>query len=170
MQAAQRPVLGLEDVFARDYRRLCRIAALIVGSRTLAEELVMDAFERTLRARPVLDDPERIGAYINRAVVNNARNAIRRRGSERRALARVAGMAAEPHLSTDAADDADPVLAAVRSLPARQRAAVVLRYYADLADAEVAQALGCSLGTVKSQLAKARARLARLLDAPGGSS
>jgi RNA polymerase sigma factor (sigma-70 family) len=61
------------------------------------------------------------------------------------------------------AGDVLAVLDAVRSLPARQREAVVLRYYADLSEADVAQALGCSLGTVKSQLSKARASLARLL-------
>ena len=170
MQATQRSDLDLTEVFARDYPRLCRVAALMVGSRALAEELVMDAFERTLRLSPTSIDPERAGAYLRRAVVNQARNAMRRMGNERRALARVAGLARRSAPGADVGTDDHPVTAAVLVLPPRQRAAVVLRYYADLSDAEIADALECSIGTVKSQLAKARARLARVLDDGGVNS
>ena len=69
-------------------------------------------------------------------------------------------------VDTPAARDPD-VLAALRTLPLRQRAAVLLFSYADLPEAEVASTLGCSVGTVKSQLAKARATLARC---PGGQA
>ena len=62
---------------------------------------------------------------------------------------------------TTPTEDALVVLAAVRTLPQRQREAVVLRYYADLAEQDVAKVLGCSVGTVKSQLARARVTLAR---------
>jgi RNA polymerase sigma factor (sigma-70 family) len=82
------------------------------------------------------------------------------------------GVAREPRDLREDAGPQDPertgdvlaVLDAVRSLPTRQREAVVLRYYADLSEAEVARALGCSVGTVKSQLSKARATLSRLLE------
>jgi RNA polymerase sigma-70 factor (sigma-E family) len=170
MQVLDPPLLDLADVFVRDYGRLCRIAALLVGSRTLAEELVMDAFERTLRARPEFPDPGRASAYLRRAVINNARNALRRRRHESAAVSRVAGLAETTSPAADHHGDANRVLAAVGRLPARQRAAVVLRYYADLPEAEIAEALECSVGTVKSQLAKARVRLARLLDDRGGES
>ena len=72
----------------------------------------------------------------------------------------------------DSTEDALVVLAAIRTLPRRQREAVVLRYYGDLAEQQVARVLGCSVGTVKSQLARARVTLARRLaepiPAPGG--
>jgi RNA polymerase sigma factor (sigma-70 family) len=77
-------------------------------------------------------------------------------------------LSARPELGrtpVDGAVDADPVLRAVRALPPRQRAVVALRYYADLSEDEIAATLGCAAGTVKSQLAKAKATLARRLAA-----
>lgn len=149
------------ELFETEYAGLCRVAALLTGDRARAEELVMDAFTATFVGWRRLRDLDSAPAYLRRAVVNACRNAYARRGREYRANAlSQAGGAAESHLPEDVSD----VLAAIRTLPARQRAAVVLTFYADLPEAEVAAALGCKPGTVKSQLSKARANLARTLD------
>jgi RNA polymerase sigma-70 factor (sigma-E family) len=153
-------------LFDVHYAALCRLARVIVGDADRAEELVMEAFLRTLVSWRRLRDADRAPAYLQRVVVNLARSAVRRQAVERRLLGVVHHR--EPSrvaTSADARADADPVLRAVAALPPRQRAAVALRYYADLAEADVATALGCSVGTVKSQLAKARASLARALAA-----
>jgi RNA polymerase sigma-70 factor (sigma-E family) len=153
-------------LFDEHYAGLCRLATLLLADRGQAEEAVQEAFLRTFVGWRRLRHPERAGAYLRTAVVNQCRSRGRRRATEQRGNA---------VLWTDVMDDAGQsdvertgevlaVLDAVRSLPTRQREAVVLRYYADLSEAEVAQALGCSVGTVKSQLSKARATLSRLLE------
>lgn len=115
----------------------------------------MEAFVRSLAKWRAVREP---GVYVRRAVVNLCRNRRRRLWLERRESRRQSDT-----LTVTLAEPADDVWAAVRALPPRQRAAVVLRYWDDLTDAEIAAALGCSVGTVKSQLAKARVSLARAL-------
>lgn len=152
---------ALTAVFEAQYQRLCRLAFLLTGEASRAEELVMDAFVRSLASwrRRGPDHPD---AYLRRAVVNMCRNRRRRAWLERRrgSLTR--------EESVTIAEPVDHVWVAVRALPSRQRAAVVLRYWDDLAEADIAAALGCSVGTVKSQLAKARATLAAALQAQEG--
>lgn len=152
-------------LFDRHYTALCRLAALILGDRGRAEEVVMDAFLHTCASWDRIREPARADAYLRRAVVNGAHTLARRHGVERRALA-LAGARATREPAPPGVEQwvaSAPVVAAVQALPARQRAAVVLRYYADLPEAEIAELLGCAVGTVKSQLAKARASLARRL-------
>lgn len=149
----------IRELFDEHYGGLCRLAYLIVGDEPQAEELVMDAFVRTFAGWRRIRDLDRADAYLRRAVVNLSRSRVRRRHIEQRSP-RSDPMTTS--FSTDV-DDARVVLDAVRALPHRQRAAVVLRYYQDLPEAEIADALGCSLGTVKSQLSKARASLADAL-------
>ena len=143
----------ITSVFEAQYARFCRLAYLLTGDRSRAEEIVMEAFVRSLSRWRSVREPE---AYVRRAVVNLSRNRLRRAFLERR-----------PPTDQDSvtlpADPADHIWAAVRALPPRQRAAIVLRYWDDLSDAEISAALGCAVGTVKSQLSKARASLARSL-------
>jgi RNA polymerase sigma factor (sigma-70 family) len=115
-----------------------------------------------------LRDVENIDAYVHRSIVNASRRSWRRTAAET--------LVAEPpdELVVDHADryaEHDEVAAALRDLPPRQRAAVVLRFYLDLSEAATAQALGCSVGAVKSQtsrgLAKLRERLAATQAEPG---
>ena len=152
----------VERLFATEYAGLCRLATLLVGDRHRGEEIVMEAFLQTFTSWRRLRDHSAAPQYLRRAVVNIARSQLRRRLVEWRANAlshsaeRTRDELTEPlHL--------DPVMKAVQQLPSRQRAAVVLRYYADLPEAEIAATLGCSAGTVKSQLAKARKTLAARL-------
>lgn len=154
-------------LFDEHYARLVRIATLLLDNRGEAEEAVQEAFERTFAGWWRIRHPERAEAYLRTAVVNQCRSRGRRRTRElevnRRAVAGVP--AASPSRDIEGAADVLAVLDAVRSLPPRQREAVVLRYYADLSEAEIAQALGCAPGTVKSQLSKARTALASALSA-----
>lgn len=150
------------DLFDRHYPGLCRLAYLIVGDRVQAEEVVMDAFMRTFASWGRIRDLDHSEAYLRRAVVNLSRTRARRRHTEERSYAATASQSAEP--ATAEPERELVVWEAVRRLPDRQRAAVVLRYYEDLSEADIAELLGCSVGTVKSQLFKARATLAEALD------
>jgi RNA polymerase sigma-70 factor (sigma-E family) len=148
----------IKALFEEHYVGLCRLAYLITGDTAQAEELVMDAFMRTFASWRRIRDLDRADAYLRRAVVNLSRSRLRRQRAEEQAPKFV-----QTRPDADA-DDARVVWDAVRALPHRQRAAVILRYYEDLPQAEIADALGCSLGTVKSQLSKARATLAHTLE------
>jgi RNA polymerase sigma-70 factor (sigma-E family) len=145
---------AITEVFETQYGRLCRLAFLLTGDAARAEEVVMEAFVRSLAAwrRTSVTEPT---AYVRRAVVNLCRNRRRRAWLERRHAATHENATAEH-------EPVDHVLAAVRALPSRQRAAVVLRYWDDPSEADIAATLG-SVGTVKSQLSKARATLAAAL-------
>lgn len=155
-------------LFDEHYAGLCRLATLLVGERAVAEEVVQEAFLRTYAGWWRLRRPTRAQWYLRTAVVNLCRSRGRRRATEDRGNRTVWATDRGPagHWTDDAVGDALAVVDAVRALPRRQREAVVLRYYGDLAERDVAVAMGCSVGTVKSQLAKARASLARRLDDP----
>lgn len=163
LEAVAEATIDPESLFTQHFASLCRTAYLVVGDTALAEELVMEAFARVLPRWSAVQRADQPVAYVRRAVVNLCVSRLRRLTLERRVSQR---HTAAPLLArADASDDAAAVLAAVRQLPLRQRACVVLRYFDDLADHEIAATLGCSVGTVKSQLSKARARLAQLLSA-----
>lgn len=159
-------------LFDAHYAGLCRLATLLLDDPGQAEEAVQEAFMRTFVGWRRIRQPERAGAYLRAAVVNQCRSRGRRRMTEQRGNRAVwAGVREDAGQSdVERTGDVLAVLDAVRSLPARQREAVVLRYYADLSEADVARALGCSVGTVKSQLSKARATLARLLEGPDSAA
>lgn len=115
-----------------------RRAALIVNSAEQAKDIVQDAMVEVYRRWNTLESP---GGYLNRAVLNGCRDACRRRLTAARLLHRVAERA--PRL--EATDPLDDVL---DTLPFRHRAAVVLRFYAGLTTAEIAEAIGCAPGSV----------------------
>jgi RNA polymerase sigma-70 factor (sigma-E family) len=154
-------------LFDRHYGDMCRIAYVILGDAALAEEVVMEALVKTFSGWGRIRDVSRADAYLRRAVVNLCRSKLRRKSIEarvnavsyRRAERQAADWDPERHETTRV------VWEAVRELPERQRACVVLRYYEDLPENQIAEALDCSVGTVKSQLSKARAKLEKSLGA-----
>ena len=159
------------DAFARGrMRELLRFAHVLTGDPHRAADLVQDALERTLMSwdRVVRkDDPV---AYVRRAIVNRHVSVWRRQRRER-LMADTPDAPYDPR-SAERAFDAD-LWAALATLPPRQRAVLVLRYYEDLSEADTAAAMGCSVGTVKSQSHKALARLrahatSRDVAEPGG--
>lgn len=143
---------------------LLRTAYLLcAGDRQAAEDLLQDVLERMYpRWRRISGSPE---AYARVALANAAVNRWRRHS--RRVVEAplpdhtVGPTVAGPHESIGHHDD---LLAALAQLPPRQRAAVVLRYFDDLSEADTAAALGCRVGTVKSQTARGLARLRAVLD------
>ena len=108
-----------------------------------------------------LRDPERAEHYLTRSVVNLCRSRWRHRDVEQRGNAAAGRQQGRgPGWDSDRQDTVVVVLDAVRALPPRQRLTIVLAYYLDLPEAKVAQLMGCAPGTVKSQMAKAKASLA----------
>jgi RNA polymerase sigma-70 factor (sigma-E family) len=152
-------------LFDHQYLPLCRLACLLLSDAALAEDVVQEAFLQTFSGWRRLRDPERAEHYLRRSVVNLCRSRWRHRDVEQRGNAAV--YAREERNAavweSDRRDTVVVVLAAVQRLPPRQRETIVLRFYLDLGEAEVAALMGCSVGTVKSQVAKAKASLAATL-------
>ncbi|MEQ1788347.1 MAG: SigE family RNA polymerase sigma factor [Acidimicrobiales bacterium] len=154
---------GLESAYRAHYRSLVRLASLLVDDVGTCEEIVQDAFVRVWRRAPVLDADDRLPAYLRSAVLNGARSHVRRSVVARRHLRSV------PEPTAPASDhalvgDDHRVLAALRSLPARQRDVLALRYYLDLSEAEIAQTLRISAGSVKTHAHRGLAALADRLE------
>jgi RNA polymerase sigma-70 factor (sigma-E family) len=131
-----------------------KVAYLLTGDSERAEDLVQEAFARLAARLGHIRDPLAVRAYLRKTIVNLAINDCRRRDSERAYLRRWghthAQAATQPDIETR-----HHLVAALRALPARQRAVVVLRYYEDLSEKEIAATLGCPIGTVKSSLSRA---------------
>ncbi|HKE64133.1 MAG TPA: SigE family RNA polymerase sigma factor [Micromonosporaceae bacterium] len=150
-------------LFAAHYRSLVRLATLLLDDTGRAEEIVSDAYVAMHSRWRSLDDTDKALAYLRATVVNRSRSALRhRRVVERHAAA----SAAEASMTAPSAESGalarlqhDVVLATLAELPARQREALVLRYYGDLSEAEIAEAMGCSRGAVKSHAARGMAAL-----------
>jgi RNA polymerase sigma-70 factor (sigma-E family) len=140
---------------------LTRLAFLMLGDRAAAEDVVQEAFCGLYRAWDRLPSHDNVTGYVRVSVVNGCRSAIRR-------ARRVPRPVAMPHVASAEADalcgeERREAVAALRRLPPRQREALVLRYFADLPEHEIAQAMGVSRGTVKSTTARALAALGRML-------
>lgn len=135
---------------------------LTAGNTALAEDLVHDAFIRTAGRLTSLRDPAAFEAYLRRAVVNAYVSWQRRQSVERRWLSRQRGMAQSGDDAMSRVESDDEVLRRLRELPPRQRIAVAARICLDLSEAQTADLLGCSTGTVKSLTSRGLAALRRL--------
>lgn len=125
-----------------------RLAHVIVGSRAIAEEVTQEAFMKTHARWSSIATPD---AFLRTALVNLCRSQLRRR--------RLEGLHHDARDVPLPAPDLDETWIAINRLASRQRAVLALRYYADLTEREIAQLLGCRLGTVKSAHHRALARL-----------
>lgn len=128
---------------------LARLAFLLTGDAGLAEDLVHEAFARALARFAHLRRPESLRAYLQRTVVNLAGKHFQRRRSHRAFLARAGSSPPATRTEPDV-ELRDQLWSALRGLPHRQRAALVLRFYEDLSERDTARVLGCRPGTVKS--------------------
>jgi RNA polymerase sigma-70 factor (sigma-E family) len=138
-------------------------AHVLTGDRHHAEDVVQTALAKTALAWPRLrrkDNPE---GYVRRAIVTTHLNTMRRR-PWREQPHEVVPEQSEGRRPDDEFDERDAMWQALAELPPRQRAVLVLRYYEDLSEADIAEALGCTRGTVKSQAAKGLLHLRRLFD------
>ena len=135
---------ALEQLYAAHWRQLVRLSVLLVRDVATAEEVVQDAFVAVHDRWSKLRDHDKALAYLRQAVVNRSRSALRHRAvvarhAAREAVPNHAPGADDPAL---AADRRGAVLDAMRELPDRQREVLALRYYLDLSEAEIADALG----------------------------
>jgi RNA polymerase sigma-70 factor (sigma-E family) len=153
----------VEPTFAELYdghaTHALRLAVLLVGDRGRAEDLVADAFTRVLphwRRGEIID----FGPYLRTAVVNGFRASIRREARERS----VPEPVEEVGDLADLVSDRAALDAALRRLPDRQRLAIVLRYFEDLPEREVATLLECPIGTVKATVSRGLIKLRSLLE------
>jgi RNA polymerase sigma-70 factor (sigma-E family) len=141
-----------------------RLAALVLGSRESAEEVVQDAFVKLDSSWDRIVDPSRTPAYLRSIVMNLARSRLRRRLVARRHRPPAPSHAPASDVAAVLRDDQRRVVEALQTLPARQRQCVVLRYYAELSEAEIAATLEISPGTVKSSTHRAMKSLAKRLE------
>lgn len=153
----------LADVFSSEYRSLVVLAVALVSNPATAEELVMDAFLRTFTGWHRLRDTSAAPVYLRRCVVNLAKSTYRRRRVESNAYERLENLRRNDGLADPAALAAGSLPSALALLAPGKRAVVVLRYWEDRSEAETAEIMGCSVGTVKSQLAKAVTQLREAL-------
>lgn len=160
----------LVELYRSDYARLVRLAAMLVDDLGLAEELVQDAFVGFARqqTRTPLQDVAAAPAYLRSTVLNGARSQLRKRAVRRRHLRSVEAPANAPPADRAVvqSDEHRRMLAALDALPARQREVLVLRYYGELSEREIADALGISTGSVKTHAHRGLAALETRLENP----
>ncbi len=163
--APQSPRAAVTFLFHHHYRRLVGLAALMVDDRASAEEVVQDAFESLYRSWGRLRDPQAALAYLNRSVVNGSRSRVRRRITERTYAFPDAGTAPSAESDGVYRSQRAELMAAVRTLPQRQREVIVLRYFLDLSEEQIADWLGVSKGSVKRHAFRATATLQKRMEA-----
>lgn len=156
--ADAQPAAGrIEELYRRNAPGALRLAYFLTGDREQAEDLVQDAFVRVAGRFRHLRVPDSFDAYLRRTIVNQFTSQLRRRKLERAHAARERGL--EPVTPPDDPALRDELWCALATLPDRQRAAVVLRYYEDLSERETAQILGVSTGAVNQLVVRAMASL-----------
>jgi RNA polymerase sigma-70 factor (sigma-E family) len=154
-------------VYLANYHSLIRLAALLVDDRAGCEDVVQDAYVRVYASRSRLRDESRALAYLRQTVVNLSRSALRRTMVARRRAEPAPPVPGGPDEVTLDRLAQTAVVQALRRLPRRQREVLVLRYYADLSEAAVADTLGISTGSVKAYASRGLDRLAQAM--AGGS-
>jgi RNA polymerase sigma-70 factor (sigma-E family) len=167
----ERPWAGRSDavasLFRVHYRRLVGLASLLCDDEATAEDVVQEAFAALYRRWWHLRDPHGAVAYLNTAVVNGSRYHLRR---GRRLSASMLRMVPRPEALSSAEqdvvahDEAGRLWQAIRALPQRQRQVLVLRYCLDQSEAEIAETLHVSRGSVKKHASRALAALAQRME------
>jgi len=155
---------AVSHLYAAHWTSLLRLATMLTGDRATGEDVLQDAFVALHRRWRRIGEPATALAYLRTSVVNGARSVARHRAVEfkHRSPAPPAPAGPEEH-ALRAVQDAR-VLAALRTLPQRQQEVLVLRYYADLSEEQIATTLGISRGAVKSYAHRAMSTLRDRLD------
>lgn len=173
------PDQAITELYAAHWHRLVRLAWLMLHDQLAAEDAVQDAFVATHRSWSSIRETGRAVGYLQTAVVNACRSVQRHNVVVDRQNARDAGAADVPGRgSLDSAEtqamyaaERDSMVAALRALPPRQREVLVLRYYSDLSEAQIAAALEISPGSVKAHAHRGLTTLRHAMgDAPSPSS
>lgn len=152
----------LTELYDEHYEAMVKLAAMYVDDRHNAEEVVQDAFVRMLRGNYRVAAGREV-AYLRQAVLNGARSALRKRRVRRLHVPDKPGLVAAAEEVGVNRTERERILDAVRQLPEKQAAVVILRYYLDLSEADIADTLGIARGSVKSHSHRALQKLNRAL-------
>lgn len=152
------------QLYTTHYRPLVRLASLLVRHSGEAEEIVQDAFVAMHDKWRKLKEPERAAGYLRTTVVNKARSAQRRHVVADKHTPRSLPHAASAEHDVLAGETRSSVIAALNQLPQRQREVLVLRYYLDLSEADIAATLGISRGSVKSHASRGMSAIRSTLE------
>jgi RNA polymerase sigma-70 factor (sigma-E family) len=152
------------ELYTAHYNQLVRLAVMLVHDVQTAEEVVQDAFEAMHLAWRRLRDTEKALSYLRQAIVNRSRSVLRHRKVVEMHPPKPAPDEQSAEHAALTLIERSAVTSALRALPVRQREAVVLRYYGDFSEADIAQAMGISRGAVKSHTARAMAALKSILE------
>jgi RNA polymerase sigma-70 factor (sigma-E family) len=154
----------LAALYTEQYRSLVRLSAMLVGDLGTAEEVVQDCFIGMHGAFWRLRDTDKALHYLRRSVVNRSRSVLRHRTVADRHQPKPEPDMPSAELGAIALIEQSTVISALRKLPARQREALVLRFYLDLSEKQVASAMNISRGAVKAHTARAKAALRSVLE------
>jgi RNA polymerase sigma-70 factor (sigma-E family) len=164
--AAGTTVDHLTETYRAHYRSLLGLAALLLDDTASCEDVVQEAFIRVHSARKRVRDPEKTLAYLRQTVVNLSRSALRRRILGLKLLSKpMPDMASAEEGAYDQLER-DSLIKAMKGLQRRQREVLVLRYFADMTEAQVADTLGISLGSVKAYGSRGIAALRIAMEEP----
>jgi RNA polymerase sigma-70 factor (sigma-E family) len=152
-------------LFHMHWASLVRLARLLVDDVETAEDVVQEAFAQLHRRWGSLRDPDRALFYLRAAVANGSRNHLRSRRVRRIHVPDVPVPMASAEAEVMDREEHRAVLTHLRELPWRQRQVLVLRYYLDLSEAQIADALGISAGAVKSHASRGVTSLGRRIGA-----
>ncbi|MFG2130705.1 SigE family RNA polymerase sigma factor [Streptomyces sp. NPDC048751] len=164
--AAGTTVDHLTETYRAHYRSLLGLAALLLDDTASCEDVVQEAFIRVHSARKRVREPEKTLAYLRQTVVNLSRSALRRRILGLKLLSKpMPDMASAEEGAYDQLER-DSLIKAMKGLQRRQREVLVLRYFADMTEAQVAETLGISLGSVKAYGSRGIAALRTAMETP----
>jgi RNA polymerase sigma-70 factor (sigma-E family) len=158
---AERAVTAL---YGTHYRSLVRLAALLVRDVGTAEEVVQDSFVAMHASWRRLRDTDKALSYLRQSVVNGSRSVLRHRVVVDRNAPKPPPLAPSAEQGAITEIERTAVISALRRLPVRQREALVLRYYCDLSEAQIASTMGISRGAVKSHTARGMCSLRTVLE------
>jgi RNA polymerase sigma-70 factor (sigma-E family) len=159
--AAPRARQAVTTLYQAHALGLIRLAVVMLGDRAAAEDVVQEAFCGLYRRWNQLSDTDKALSYVRSSVINGCRSALRKRRLPLGLRWQPAGESAESAVLIS--EEHQEVLAAMRRLPVRQREAVVLRFYLDLGEEEIAASMRVTRGTVKSTTSRALAALGKML-------
>jgi RNA polymerase sigma-70 factor (sigma-E family) len=155
---------AVTEIYTTHYRSLVRLAVLLVRDVATAEEVVQDSFIAMHGAWRRLRDTEKALSYLRQSVVNRSRSVLRHRMVVDKNAPKPAPDMPSAEQGALSLLERSAVIAALRTLPLRQREALVLKFYADLSEAQIATAMGISRGAVKSHTARGVAALRVVLE------
>jgi len=163
MRAVERAAVGhvaeLTELYERHALWAVRFAYMLTGEREIAEDVVQDAFLRTFDRLTSMRNRDAFPGYLRMTILNGAKAYFRRRKIEGLSLRRHALLVGPTDAPSAEVEEREHLWQALRRLPYRHRAALVLRYYEDLSERDAARALGTTLAGMKALVSRAKARL-----------